>query len=32
MQLEGTFFIPKSKLEKWVQMFEPPSIEELASD
>ena len=28
---EGTFFIPKSKLEEWLRIFEPPSSEELDS-
>jgi predicted kinase len=26
---EGTFFIPKAKLKEWIQIFEPPSPEEL---
>ncbi|WP_233254344.1 AAA family ATPase [Salipaludibacillus keqinensis] len=26
---DGTFFIPKAKLKEWVQIFEPPSSEEL---
>jgi predicted kinase len=25
----GTFFIPRAKLEAWIQIFEPPSAEEL---
>lgn len=29
MQSEGTFFIPKAKLKEWIQIFEPPSPEEL---
>jgi predicted kinase len=28
---EGTFFIPEAKLKKWIEIFEPPSAEELAS-
>jgi predicted kinase len=28
---EGAFFIPKAKLKEWIQMFEPPSSEELGS-
>jgi predicted kinase len=31
MQAEGTFFIPESKLQQWIQIFEPPSSEELGS-
>jgi predicted kinase len=31
MQAEGTFFIPESKLKEWIQIFEPPSPEELDS-
>ena len=26
---EGTFFIPESKLKEWIQIFEPPTSEEL---
>lgn len=26
---DGTFFVPKAKLEEWIQIFEPPSSEEL---
>ncbi|SEO87450.1 AAA family ATPase [Paenibacillus sp. OV219] len=29
MNPEGTFFIPKAKLKEWIQIFEPPSPEEL---
>jgi hypothetical protein len=29
MYPEGTFFIPKAKLKEWIQIFEPPSPEEL---
>jgi predicted kinase len=29
MHAEGTFFIPKAKLGEWIQIFEPPSSEEL---
>ena len=29
MRSEGTFFIPKAKLKEWIQIFEPPSPEEL---
>ncbi len=29
MQREGTFFIPEAKLKEWMQIFEPPSSEEL---
>ena len=28
---EGIFFIPKAKLKEWIQIFEPPSSEELDS-
>lgn len=28
---EGTFFVPKAKLKEWIQIFEPPSQEELES-
>ena len=28
---EGTFFIPEAKLKEWIQIFEPPSSEELDS-
>ena len=31
MHAEGTFFIPKAKLKEWIQIFEPPSSEELDS-
>ena len=31
MQTEGTFFIPEGKLKEWIQIFEPPSSEELDS-
>jgi predicted kinase len=31
MQAAETFFIPKAKLEEWIQIFEPPSSEELDS-
>jgi predicted kinase len=31
MHTEGTFFIPKTKLKEWIQIFEPPSLEELDS-
>jgi predicted kinase len=31
MQAEGTFFIPEAKLREWIQVFEPPSTEELDS-
>jgi predicted kinase len=31
MQAEGTFFIPEAKLKEWLQIFEPPSSEELDS-
>lgn len=31
MHTEGTFFIPKAKLAEWVEIFEPPSSEELDS-
>ena len=31
MHVEGTFFIPRAKLEEWIQIFEPPSSEELDS-
>ena len=31
MHTEGTFFIPKAKLKEWIQIFEPPSSEELDS-
>ncbi len=31
VQGEGTFFIPESKLKEWIQIFEPPSSEELDS-
>jgi predicted kinase len=31
MHPEGTFFIPKAKLKEWIQLFEPPSQEELES-
>ena len=27
----GTFFIPEAKLKEWIQIFEPPSSEELDS-
>jgi predicted kinase len=30
-QIEGTFFIPQAKLKEWIQIFEPPSSEELDS-
>jgi predicted kinase len=30
-QTEGTFFIPAAKLKEWIQVFEPPSSEELDS-
>ena len=28
---EGAFFIPRAKLKEWIQIFEPPSSEELDS-
>jgi hypothetical protein len=31
MHAEGTFFIPEAKLKEWIQIFEPPSSEELDS-
>ena len=31
MQREGVFFIPKAKLKEWIQIFEPPSSDELDS-
>ena len=31
MGTEGTFFIPEVKLKEWIQLFEPPSPEELDS-
>jgi predicted kinase len=31
MHTEGTFFIPEAKLKEWIQIFEPPSSEELDS-
>ena len=31
MQAEGTFFIPEAKLREWIEIFEPPSSEELDS-
>jgi predicted kinase len=31
MQAEETFFIPEAKLKEWIQIFEPPSSEELDS-
>jgi predicted kinase len=31
MRIEGTFLIPKAKLKEWIQIFEPPSSEELDS-
>jgi predicted kinase len=31
MRTEGTFFIPEGKLKEWIQIFEPPSSEELES-
>ena len=31
MQAEGTFFIPEAKLKEWIQIFEPPSSQELHS-
>ena len=31
MRAEGTFFIPKAKLQEWIRIFEPPSSEELDS-
>ena len=31
VQTEGTFFIPEAKLKEWIQIFEPPSSEELDS-
>jgi len=31
MDAEGTFFIPEAKLKQWIQIFEPPSSEELDS-
>ena len=31
MHTEGTFFIPEAKLKQWIQIFEPPSSEELDS-
>jgi len=31
MQAEGTFFIPEANLKEWIQIFEPPSSEELDS-
>ena len=31
MGTEGCFFIPKAKLKEWIQIFEPPSSEELDS-
>ena len=31
LQTHGTFFIPKSKLKEWIQLFEPPSPDELDS-
>jgi predicted kinase len=31
IQAEGTFFIPEAKLKEWIQIFEPPSPEELES-
>ncbi|MBP1996725.1 AAA family ATPase [Paenibacillus eucommiae] len=29
MHPEGTFFVPEAKLKEWIQIFEPPSQEEL---
>src|SRR5437764_2409903 len=29
MHSEGTFFIPRAKLAEWIDIFEPPSSEEL---
>ena len=31
MRTGGTFFIPEAKLKEWIQIFEPPSSEELDS-
>jgi predicted kinase len=31
VQAHATFFIPEPKLREWIQMFEPPSADELAS-
>jgi len=31
MQADGTFFIPEAKLREWIEIFEPPSSEELDS-
>ena len=31
MRAEGAFFIPEAKLKEWIQIFEPPSSEELDS-
>ena len=31
MHAEGTFFIPSAKLAAWIEIFEPPSSEELDS-
>jgi predicted kinase len=31
MHTEGIFFIPEGKLKEWIQIFEPPSSEELDS-
>jgi predicted kinase len=31
MHTEGTFFIPEARLKEWIQIFEPPSSEELDS-
>ena len=31
MRTGGTFFIPEAKLKEWIQIFEPPSLEELDS-
>jgi predicted kinase len=31
MHAEGTFFIPEAKIKEWIQIFEPPSSEELDS-
>jgi predicted kinase len=31
MHSEGTFFIPEAKLREWIQIFEPPSLDELDS-
>jgi predicted kinase len=31
MRAEGTFFIPEAKFKEWIQIFEPPTPEELDS-